>query len=129
MAQIILDWASIVGPVFASQCEPRRISGGTLTIMCWGPIAMELQHMAIEVMNRINAHAGYAFVRAIRFTQSGQFNGPPRSRPPPKVTSPVVVEAVAGMPAGELRDALATLGSHVLADGTPSTGRRNKVND
>ena len=52
------DWPTIVGPAIAAVTMPRRLHGGTLTIACAGPIAMELQHLAREVIERINTHLG-----------------------------------------------------------------------
>ncbi len=48
-AQILTDWAAIVGPALAAVTMPRRLSGTTLTLACAGPIAMELQHMSVEL--------------------------------------------------------------------------------
>lgn len=119
-AQIMLDWQAIVGPALAAVTEPRRMSAGSLTIACAGPVAMELQHMAIELMQRINAHMGTQTVRTLRFIQVA-----PAGRPLARPASPAPVAqaaaraaaqtAVADLPSGELRDALAALGSLVLA--------------
>lgn len=119
-AQIMLDWPDIVGPALAAMTEPKRLSAGTLTIACAGPVAMELQHMAIELMQRINAHAGTQTVRALRFVQMAP-TVRPIARPPvrPPVDARRAEAAVAGLPPGELRDALAALGSLVLAPKRP----------
>ncbi len=115
-AQIMLDWPAIVGPALAAMTEPKRLSAGTLTIACAGPVAMELQHMAIELMQRINAHSGTQTVRALRFVQIAP-GVRPLDRPPvrPPVDEPKAQAAVAHLPPCELRDALAALGSLVLA--------------
>ncbi len=115
-AQVMLDWPSIVGPALAEVTEPRRISAGTLTIACSGPIAMELQHMAIELMQRINAHSGVQTVRGLRFMQVAP-NALKTTRPVPQpaISRAAGDAAVAHLPPGELRDALAALGSLVLA--------------
>jgi hypothetical protein len=113
-AQIMIDWPSIVGPALAAVTAPRRLSGGTLTIACSGPIAMELQHMAIELIHRINAHVGTPTVRALRFMQVALTARP--VAPPVAYQAAAAAEAaVAHLPAGELRDALAALGRRVLA--------------
>lgn len=125
VAQIMLDWPHIVGPELAQVTEPRRLSSGTLTLACAGPMAMELQHMAIEVMNRINGHVGTPVVRALRFVQVHKIHQP--ARPPATIVPPAAVAAaekvLGDFPPGELRDALARLGQQVHAPRKPSTRR------
>ena len=43
-------WSGIVGPILADLTVPRRLSQGTLTIGCSGPVAMELQHLSTELL-------------------------------------------------------------------------------
>ena len=106
-AQILTDWAAIVGPALAAVTMPRRLSGTTLTLACAGPIAMELQHMSVELAARINGHLGRAAVERLRFVQE--------ALPGPAAGSPQVADAgspepIEGLPAGKLNDALARLG-------------------
>jgi hypothetical protein len=114
-AQVMADWEAIVGPALARVTVPRRLVGGTLTLACAGPIALELQHMTGELITRINVRLGSGTVRALRFEQA-LTEAPPASLPGP---SPAAVEAaeaaVAGLPDGPLRAALASLGRVVLA--------------
>ena len=56
--QVMADWEAIVGPMLAAVSAPRRLAAGTLTIACAGPVAMELQHYATELISRINTHLG-----------------------------------------------------------------------
>jgi len=120
-AQIMADWSAIVGPSLAALCAPRRLASGTLTIACAGPVAMELQHYATEVIARINAHLGGTTVRALRFVQTTL--AAPAPAPPAPAVPPAVAQAadsaVAALPDGELRQALAALGRAVLAAGPP----------
>jgi hypothetical protein len=116
--QVIADWASIVGPVLASSSAPRRLAAGTLTLACTGPVAMELQHYAPEVISRINTHLGTQAVRTIRFVQTLPPAGVSNPAPPAATPAWAVAgaeAAVAELPAGELREALAALGRAVLA--------------
>lgn len=115
-AQVLADWAAIVGPSLAAITQPRRLWAGTLSIGCSGPVAMELQHLAPELMARINAQLGAEPVQRLRFVQ-----GAPRAAsaaPPTPSPSPAAVRAaetaVEPLPAGPLRDALASLGRAVL---------------
>lgn len=123
-AQVLADWPTIVGPVLGAACTPRRLSGGTLTIGCTGPVAMELQHYANELVSRINAHVGSYTVRTLRFVQVMAAAPSPVAAIP--ATPPAVAEAaeaaVADLPEGELRAALAALGRAVLAEAA-RTGR------
>ena len=90
-AQVLADWAAIVGPAIAAVTTPRRLSAGTLTIACAGPIAMELQHLAGEVIARINAHLGSQVVTALRFVQT------------PELSAPLAAPGGAGRRSGEAR--------------------------
>ena len=122
-AQVLADWESIVGPALGRITVPRRLHGGTLSVGCAGPVAMELQHMALEVVTRINTHVGRPVVRSLRFIQVGAF---PRAPAPPSPSPQTVAAAeamVAGLPEGELRSALIALGSAVLAERKAPTRR------
>ncbi len=115
------DWAAIVGPLLASVSAPRRLSAGTLTIACTGPVAIELQHYAGELTERINIHLGSPTVRALRFVQTAL--PAPRPAVAPGRVSPAAAaaaeSAVSALPEGELREALAALGRAVLAGDLP----------
>lgn len=64
--QIILDWPHIVGPALARMSTPRKLSGGTLTIACAGPAAVEMQYLIPQLLERINGMAGGASARGGR---------------------------------------------------------------
>ncbi len=114
-AQVLADWAAIVGPAYAALTTPRRLTSATLTIGCTGPVAMELQHVAPALIERINSHLGRAAVERLRFVQEP----PPRATAAPIPRRPAThaaQAAVAGLPPGELRDSLERLGRVVLAE-------------
>jgi hypothetical protein len=113
-AQVLADWAAIVGPAIAAVTTPRRLSAGTLTIACAGPIAMELQYLAPELIGRINAHLGHQTVASLRFVQTAPIPAPLQPTQPAHVDTSAADAAVAALPEGELRDALAALGRAVL---------------
>ncbi len=113
-AQIVADWEIIVGPKVAAMTVPRRLDRGVLTIACAGPAAMDLHYMAIEVINRINTHLGGLPVHTLKFTQAGMPRKPPPTRPSPPEAILEAQEAVADLPDGELKDALAALGRVVI---------------
>ncbi len=124
-AQVLADWPVIVGPEMAAITQPRRLTGGTLTIACSGPVAMELQHLAPELMARINAQLGGEPVQRLRFVQTVLRRAPDtRPAPPPSSAARRAAEkAVGQLPAGPFRDALTALGRAVLAGTTRSTRR------
>lgn len=109
-AQVMADWAQMVGPALAAVTSPLRLTAGTLTLACAGPVAMELQHLAPELIARINAHLGRVAVERLRFVQAS----PPaaaRAAPPP-VDKPLPAQVKShldALPEGELRDALEKL--------------------
>ncbi len=105
-AQVLADWEAVIGPALAAVTVPRRLHGGTLTLACSGPVAMELQHLSEWVLARVNAYLGSRVVERLRIIQ-GVLPAPPepprpvKARPDPKLP---------GIPPGPLRDALAALG-------------------
>jgi len=113
-AQVLADWEAIVGPAIAAVTVPRKLFSGTLAIACSGPMAMELQHLGPQLMARINGHLGRVAVTRLRFVQDAPA-APPRPRPPRPAAVAQARAAVAGLPEGELRDALEALGRAVLA--------------
>jgi hypothetical protein len=112
-AQVLADWAQVVGPALAAVTSPLRLSAGTLTLACAGPVAMELQHLAPELIARINGHLGRAAVERLRFVQ--QAAGGPRARTAAPAAHPAaplpapVAERLSALPPGELREALENL--------------------
>jgi hypothetical protein len=112
-AQVLTDWAAIVGPAIAAVTVPRKLFAGTLAIGCSGPMALELQHLSGQLIGRINAYLGQVAVTRVRFVQ----DMPAVARAPAKRRMPAIQEArdaVAGLPADGLRDALEALGRMVL---------------
>lgn len=111
-ARLLADWEAIVGPALAAVTVPERCAAGVLSIACAGPVALELQHLAPKLIERINTHAGRMLVHRLRFHQVAAAPLPP---PPAAQALPAAVEAalgarLAGIPEGPLRAALARLG-------------------
>ncbi len=104
-AQVMSDWAVIVGPRLAEETLPKKLSAGTLTIACSGPVAMELQHLGPALIERINTHAGGTIVMRLRFLQEAV--APPRPKPLPAARE--TPQRLPDLPAGALNDALARL--------------------
>jgi hypothetical protein len=111
-ATLMADWPAVVGPALAAVTSPRRLSGGTLVIACSGPVAMELTHLAPQLIGRINAHLGRVAVERLRFVQQAASGGTPSGSRPPATAAPLpapVEAAMARIPEGGLREALAKL--------------------
>lgn len=132
-AQVMADWPAIIGPALAAVTTPRRLAAGTLTLACAGPIAIELQHLADQVIARINAHLGSPAVQRLRFIQTAPMapvapapkdSERARDQAVAQAAGQAAEAAVAHLPRGELRDALAALGRAVLAQSlsTPTGG-------
>jgi hypothetical protein len=126
-AQILADWEIIVGPKVASMTVPHRLARGVLTIACAGPAAMDLHYMGVEVINRINTHLGGQPVHSLKFTQAGM----PRPVSPVRVLPPEAIQeaeaAVADLPDGDLKSALAALGRVVIGRSKHSTRLLKKL--
>ena len=115
-AQVMADWPSIIGPELSAVTVPRRLIGGTLTLACSGPMAMELQHRSGQVIERVNSHLGRVLVERLRFVQDPTPPAPPLPPPPRRPTAAV---AVPGIAPGPLRDALSALGQVVAGQRDP----------
>ena len=129
-AQVLADWSAIVGPAIAAVTTPRRLSSGTLTIACAGPIAMELQYLSGELMGRINAHLGSQAVTGLRFVQTTTLAPPVATPPPPPDPSALAAidAAVADVPESGLREALAALGRAMLSQAKSPRAKPSKHN-
>jgi hypothetical protein len=112
VALLISDWEAAIGPALAAVTVPRKLAAGTLTVACAGPVAMELQYLAPQLLSRINAYLGGTPVARLRFVQD--LRPPPPMPPERKPATEAAKAAVQGMKAGELRDALERLGRMVL---------------
>jgi hypothetical protein len=126
-AQILADWDIIVGPKVAAMTVPRRLDRGVLTIACAGPAAMDVHYMGVEVINRINTHLGGQPVHSLKFTQAGMPRKPPPVRPSPPEAVLEAEAAVAHLPDGELKSALAALGRVVMGRSKHSTRLSKKL--
>jgi hypothetical protein len=111
-AALMADWPAVIGPALAAVTQPVKLTRakdapGTLTIRCAGPIALELQHLAPQVIARINTHAGFALVGGLKF-ERGSIAPPvaPKRLPPAPPPDSAGLEAIAD---ATLRDALARL--------------------
>lgn len=128
-ASVFSDWHDIVGGDLASQCVPMRLvrgpegEGGTLHVKVTGPLALELQHLEPQVIERINAFYGYRAVAGLRLHQ-GPITVPDRPKPAEPVRADAadmaqLDENLAAVDDPELRRALRDFGESVLARNKP----------
>lgn len=129
---IIAAWPDIVGERLARFCQPSKIEWprrkgndgngrpdpGTLIVRVEGVFALELQHLSPVVIQRVNAHYGWACIGRIVMRQ-GRIERPAR-RPPPVPADPIrrgeVALAVSRIADEGLRDALDRLGTAIVAE-------------
>lgn len=86
-AGLLLDWPAIVGEELAALARPLKVRfdhpaerrQGVLELACDGPAALELQHRAPQLIERVNAYLGYPAIARLRFRQGRR---PARTAPP-----------------------------------------------
>lgn len=136
IAALLAEWEALVGPAIAAVTVPKRLAAGTLTLATSPPIALELQHLAPQLLARVNTYLGTEAATRLRFAPN-----PAAAPARPALPSPApetlarVAAAVAPLPEGPLRTALEALGTALAARttadrhdrgpaDTPSAGHR-----
>ena len=128
---ILLNWDEIVGPRIARACEPLKLQWpprgpksapesaqpATLVVRVEGAFAVELQHQAPLVVERVNAHLGWRCIGKLALRQGPLERRRTEKRVVAAVDPAAAAEAarvVAGVGEDGLREALARLGARVL---------------
>lgn len=130
-ADIISVWPGIVGARLADACQPVKLEWprrgrrdaegrpepGTLVVRVEGAFALELQHLAPVVIQRVNAHYGWACIGKLVLRQDRLHRAPRRKAAPPldPARRGEVALAVSRIEDDPLRDALDRLGIAVVA--------------
>lgn len=80
-AEIVSRWEAIVGPELAAVSAPQKLAvppkapaadpaapppRATLTVRVEGAFALEVQHRSAEIVERVNAHLGWACVGQVK---------------------------------------------------------------
>lgn len=108
-ARIVTEWRAIAGDLAAQRSAPERLvrprkgeTGGTLRLRIAGAWALEFQHVAPELIARINAYFGYPAVARLQFVQAPL----PTARRPPPPPAPLAeaVEARLAARAAKIED-------------------------
>jgi hypothetical protein len=84
---LITDWPSIIGHQLSLRTAPDKLSfprgkreDATLHIRAMGAIALELQHLEPQIIERINSFFGYRAVARIKLVHAAPLQ-PVRARP------------------------------------------------
>lgn len=113
-AQILADWPQLAGADLAVRAVPIKFAGGTLTLGCTGPTAIELQYAAPQLISRLNLALGQAVIERLRFEQ--QTPRPPTT-PQARPQSRHFVSPPQDLPPGDLGAALARLYQSIKSRG------------
>lgn len=120
---VVSHWEDIVGPELAARTEPMRLvwprredpdSSGTLTVRVEGAYALELQHLAPIVIERVNRYFGWACVGRISIRQGPVVKRARRPDLPLEPPSETVADVERGLGDFEdegLKSSLARLGA------------------
>ena len=123
-AELVTRWADIVGPEISVHAEPLKIQWprsqheaaepATLVLRVEGPIALEIQHLAGVIVERVNRFFGWQAIGRIALRQA------PLTRRERKARTPLDTETMRSIAASlpdvaddDLRQALARLGAAV----------------
>ncbi|MGP8233745.1 MAG: DUF721 domain-containing protein [Methylovirgula sp.] len=128
-SQIVLYWEDIVGERLAAMSEPlalkwpprgktpREHAPATLVVRVESGFALELQHLAGIVIERVNAHLGFACVDRIALRQGPLLRKNARkARPAPPSEAQIAAAAaiVGDIAETPLRQALTRLGARII---------------
>jgi hypothetical protein len=125
--RIVAEWERIVGPDLAKLTRPARLAErtGALVIKVGdGATAMRLQHMTIQITERVNSYFGFRAVNRVQILQG--VIPKPRRAPPPKAVPRALSEAETAeidqatdaVPDDALKSALRRLGRAIVAERT-----------
>ncbi len=123
-AELVTRWPEIVGGEIADHAEPLKIQWrrpaegepqepGTLVLRVEGPAAIEIQHLAGVILERVNRFFGWQAVDRLALRQAPLKRAKPRSvRSPDPAETARIAEALP-IEDEDLKQALARLGSAI----------------
>jgi len=134
-AEMVLQWAAVVGDDLARLSVPVKLSfgapgtldaatrrDGTLLLRVAPGSAVEFQHLEPVIVERINRFFGYRAVARLSLKQGPLPRRPAPPRPPRSLTPGEAYrldEGLAGITDPELRTALERLGRAVIGSAKP----------
>jgi hypothetical protein len=130
-ASLIADWVDIVGAAIGRGCRPIKLQWparapkrdpdappepATLVLRVESGLALEIQHSALLIIERVNAHLGWRCIGKLAFRQGPlEASNRPRKRgPPTREALETARQAAAAIDGEDLREALTTLGARVI---------------
>jgi hypothetical protein len=124
--ELVMRWADIAGPEIAAHAEPLKIQWprpvegqpqepATLVLRVEGPMALEIQHAADVILQRVNRFFGWSAVGRLALRQAplSRRNRPKPSRKPDPDGVARVEETLTAVEDEDLRAALARLGAAI----------------
>jgi hypothetical protein len=127
-AELVTRWTEIVGAEVAAYSQPMKIQWtrpadgeerepGTLVLRVEGPAAIEIQHQANVICERVNRFLGWRAVGRIALRQAPlRRAAPKRSRTGDAAAAARVAATLPDIADDDLRQALARLGAAVKRD-------------
>ena len=125
-ADLIVQWPAVVGEALAGTSRPERLrwprassspdgrkQGATLVVRVAEGRALEIQHLAPRIIERINAFYGYHAVAALKIVQGPLPVGPIRQAHPP-ARPPACLDLLDGIGDDRLKQALQRLAAGAL---------------
>jgi hypothetical protein len=124
-AELVTRWTEIAGAEVAAHSEPIKIQWrrpadgeerepGTLVLRVEGPAAIEIQHLANVICDRVNRFLGWRAVARLALRQAPLRRG---ERKPVRIADPVaaarIAEGLSDIGDDELKAALARLGAAI----------------
>jgi len=130
---LIGQWSQIVGPVYARWCVPQSIrfprgskGNGTLVICVEGPFCTQLQHVAPQIIERVNRVFGHEAVTKIRL-QQGEVPKATDHGPPPQSARQPRTGNLGTIADDQLRAALESLAGELEAGAAWTAGSVPKI--
>lgn len=126
LVRLKAEWAAIVGRDWAGISWPAALGrdGGLRLRVATAAAALELQHRAPLVLERVNVYFGHRVATRLALVQGPLPLAPARPGPPPRPLARSEIEAIEarleGVSDPELRAALARLGRAVAAAAEPT---------
>jgi hypothetical protein len=130
-AALIGEWSNIVGPTLAEVSLPEKLAstpnamGSVLTVRVSGAAATEFQHLAPQILDRINTYLGFGAISRLKLVQA-PLPGPrrrplPRLRAPSAATRKAIAETAGTITDPAVHDALVRFGETIAAQSDVDT--------